>query len=55
MVVIYHRNAPLPTVRKGLDGYNHTKEGDTTQRKEADDSEPNQVLAIKFALPQDIV
>jgi hypothetical protein len=22
MVVIYHRNTPLPKVRKGLDGYN---------------------------------
>jgi hypothetical protein len=25
MVVIYHRNTPLPKVRKGLDGYKHAR------------------------------
>jgi hypothetical protein len=28
MVVIYHRNTPLPMVRKGLDGYNLPLFGD---------------------------
>jgi hypothetical protein len=33
MVVTYHRNTPLPKVRKGLDGYNLPVFGDRWQHE----------------------
>jgi hypothetical protein len=32
MVVIYHRNTPLPKVRKGLDSYRRERDGEAREK-----------------------